>query len=473
MRGHEDLVVEVGGAHLNLRGEVNMRREIERYDIPVYAHSDGVADMRFVVGGELRRGLPVPAGELSAVERAVIRMATDARRLNPAVPLADQAVDDLDISIADYFRQLDLPSQTYDFVVGVLAGWIQADPERTTVLHLLQAVLSCGGSPFNTFFGTFGEGFVNGVTDLVTALAGPDLDVRLGATVTRISHDQNGVTLETATGDIHTARACVVAVPAWTLGNIAFEPTLGADKQEVLAHEHHIKGVKRVFLVEGAPAGFFGVGGMTSRVQWLFEDRVLDDGRALLVGFSLYEDLADNDLGVAQAAVEEYIPGVRVLAVDGEDPTSIREPRHRRALVSARPGPTGPPRRRAAEQGAATAFAGAELTTAATFWGCMKGGGGHRRSGSRDVANAIGTAATSSPFRRVHGRRTASSSGHGAGLGRSHTVHSGWLCTSSWRRQRSHRGQGRAATEVSSLAVKRPERTAQLDADAALGNRRV
>ena len=92
--------------------------------------------MRFVVGGELRRGLPVPAGELSAVERAVIRMATDARRLNPAVPLADQAVDDLDISIADYFRQLDLPSQTYDFVVGVLAGWIQADPERTTVLHL-------------------------------------------------------------------------------------------------------------------------------------------------------------------------------------------------------------------------------------------------------------------------------------------------------------------------------------------------
>ena len=35
---NEDLVVEVGGAHLNLRGEVNMRREIERYDIPVYAH---------------------------------------------------------------------------------------------------------------------------------------------------------------------------------------------------------------------------------------------------------------------------------------------------------------------------------------------------------------------------------------------------------------------------------------------------
>lgn len=33
-RGRDDLIVEVGGAHLNLRGEVNMRREIERYKSP-------------------------------------------------------------------------------------------------------------------------------------------------------------------------------------------------------------------------------------------------------------------------------------------------------------------------------------------------------------------------------------------------------------------------------------------------------
>lgn len=386
-RGHEDLVVEIGGAHLNLRGEVNMRREIERYDIAVYAHSDGVTDMRFVVNGELRRGLPVPAGELSAVERAVIRMAIDAQRLNPAVPLADQAVDDLDISIADYFRQLDLPSQTYDFLVGVLAGWIQADPERTTVLHLLQAVLSCGGSPFNTFFGTFGEGFVNGVTDLVNALAGPDLDVRLGTTVTRIAHGVDGVTVEAANGERYTAAACVVAVPAWTLGNIEFEPALGADKHQVLAHEHSIKGVKRVFLVEGAPGGFFGVGGMTSRVQWLFEDRVLDDGRALLVGFSLYEDLAGNDIAVAQAAVEEYIPGVRVLAVDGED--WYGDPLTRGIVGFCPPGlgrrfaqvlsrPEGP-----------IAFAGAELTTAATFWGWMEGAVDTGHEAARYVANVM------------------------------------------------------------------------------------
>lgn len=370
-RGHEELIVEIGGAHLNLRGEVNMRREIERYDIPVYAHSDAVTDMRFVVDGQLRQGLPVPAGELAAVERAVIRLSNDAARLNPAVPLAEQAINDVDISIADYFRNLDLPPQTYDFVVGVLAGWIQADAERTSVLHLLQAVLSCGGSPINTFFGTFGEGFVNGVSDLVNALAGSDLDVRLGTTVTRISHDAGGVTVETAEGETFTARGCVMAVPAWTLRNVAFEPALGPDKQQMLAQEHSIKGVKRVFLVEGAPAGFFGVGGLSSRVQWLFEDRVLDDGRALLVGFSLYEDLVDNDIDVAQVAIQEYIPGVRVLAVDGED--WYGDPLTRGIVGFCPPGlarsfsavlsrPEGP-----------IAFAGAEFVTTATFWGWMEG----------------------------------------------------------------------------------------------------
>lgn len=394
-RGHEDLVVEIGGAHLNLRGEVNMRREIERYNIPVYAHSDAVADMRFFVNGELRQGLPVPASELSALERAVIRMSNDASRLNPAVPLADQAIDDLDISIADYFRHLDLPAQTYDFVVGVLAGWIQADAERTSMLHLLEAVLSCGGSPVNTFFGTFGEGFVNGVNDLVSALAGTDLDVRLGATVTRVSHDDRGVTVETEAGETFTARGCVMAVPAWTLGNIAFEPALGADKQDMLAEEHSIKGVKRVFLVEGAPAGFFGVGGLTSKVQWLFEDRVLDDGRALLVGFSLYEDLAGNDIEVAQAAIEEYIPGVRVLAVDGHD--WYGDPLTRGIVGFCPPGkarrfsevlsrPEGP-----------IAFAGAEFVTTATFWGWMEGAVRTAHEAAGYVANALSSTSAAKP----------------------------------------------------------------------------
>ena len=369
LRDHEDLIVEVGGAHLNLRGETNLRREIERYNIPVYAHEDAARDVRFVVDGELRRGLPVPAAELSALERVATRLSNDARRLNPARPVADQPVDDLDISIADYCRELDLPHQTYDLVVGLLAGWIQAEPERTSVLGVLQAVLSCGGSPFETFFGTFGEGFVDGVSVLVNALA-EGLDIRLGTEVRQVAYGDGRVEVEATTGSF-SASAVVVAVPAWTLGQIRFDPPLMADKTEMLSAEHFVKGVKRIFLVEGAPAGFFGIGGLSAKLQWLFEDRSLPDGRTVLIGFSLYPELVDNDLARGQAAVAEYLPEAQVLAVDGED--WYGDP-FTRGIVGFPA--TGMGRRFAAVLGrpeGPVAFAGSELTPNATFWGWMEG----------------------------------------------------------------------------------------------------
>ncbi len=383
--GHEELVIEVGGAHLNLRGEANLRQEIERYGIPVYGEDGAVRDVRFVVDGQLRRGLPVPVAELSALERAAIRLSNDARRLNPARPVADQPVNDLDISIAAYFRQLDLPPQTYDFVVGLVAGWIQADAERTSVLGLLQGILSCGGSPVDTFFGTFGEGFVHGVSGLVNALA-DGLDVRLGARVTRIEHDEHQVVVRTQT-EAFSAPTCVVAVPAWTLGGLQFDPPLGSERVELLTQQHFVKGVKRIFLVEGAPAGFFGIGGLSARFQWLFEDRTLPDGRSLLVGFSLYEDLVANDLEVAQAAVEEFLPQARVLAVDGED--WYGDPLTRGIVGFC---PTGTARHFAAVVGrpeGALAFAGAELTQQATFWGWMEGAVDSGHEAARYAANRV------------------------------------------------------------------------------------
>lgn len=387
MRDHEDLVVEVGGAHLNLRGEVNMRREIERYDVPVYAHGDGVRDARFVVDGHLRRTLPVPAGQLSALERAAARLREDAARLNPAVPLAEQPIDDLDVSIAAWFRRLELPPESYDFAVGLVAGWIQADPELTSMLPVCQAVLSCGGSPVDTFVGTFGEGFVNGVSQLVDALA-DGTQVRLGAQVATLAQDADGVTVHTTAGDTFSAAACVVAVPAWTLGAIQFDPPLAADKKDLLAQEHSIRGVKRVYLVEGAPAGFFGIGGLGAQLQWLFEDRVLPDGRTLLVGFSLREELGGLDLAVADAAVREFLPEATVVAVDGED--WYTDPLTRGIVGFA---PAGRARRFAEVLGrpdGLVTYAGAELTPHATFWGWMEGAVDTGHEAARYAANLLG-----------------------------------------------------------------------------------
>lgn len=375
--GHPDVLIEAGGAYLNLRDEHHLRREIERYGIAVSATdpevTDAVREARFVVGGVLRRGLPVPPEQLGDLERVVLRLSGDARRINPVVPLVDQPVTDLDVSIADYLAPLELPPETADFVVGAIAGWIQADHRETSMLQVLIGILSCGGSPVETFFGTLGGTFANGITELVDAMladAAPDL--RLGCPVTAVKvDDDGGVRVTTAQGEVHTADACVVAVPAWTLGGIAFTPDLDEDKRDLLSREHHIKGVKKLYLVDGAPRGFFGVGGISAQLQWVIEDKVLPEGRTLLVGFSIHEDLAANDLSAAQAAVGEYLPEATVVAVDGED--WYHDPLTRGIVGFC---PTGSGRSFANVVGrpqGPVAFAGSELVSGVTFYGWIEG----------------------------------------------------------------------------------------------------
>ncbi|MEO6512597.1 MAG: NAD(P)/FAD-dependent oxidoreductase, partial [Nocardioides sp.] len=316
--GHDDIVVEAGGAYLNLRGEKNLRAEIERYAVAVRSPEGRVERARFVVDGRLLHGLPIPLDQLSAVERTVVRLTQDVARISPTIPLADQSLADLDVSVADYLDRLELPRESHDFLTGAIAGWIQCDAERTSMLLLLTSILSCGGSPVDTFFGTFGETFAHGSQELVNALAA-GLDVRLDSQVASVVHEDGRVVVTTTNGEVHDGTACVMAVPAWTLGSVEFDPALDADKLDLLKREHHVRGVKKLFLVEGAPPGVFGVGGAGARAQWLMEDRVLPDGRALLVAFCIDPTLVDIGVEEAQAVISEFIPEATVLAVDGHD----------------------------------------------------------------------------------------------------------------------------------------------------------
>ncbi|WP_375479760.1 flavin monoamine oxidase family protein [uncultured Jatrophihabitans sp.] len=370
--GHEDIQIEAGGAYLNLRNETNLRREVERYAIPVFAASSGPAYGAFVVGGQRRTALPVPIAQLAALERASRRMAQDAGRLSVTLPLSVQSVEDLDISIARYFEQMELPAETHDFVTGLVAGWIQATPDKTSILQVLQSVLSCGGSPVDTFFGTMGEGFVNGVQDLVKALAGgAELTVRLSQHVAAIQHDDETVTVRTTSGEAFAADACVCAVPAWTLKEIEFQPALGLDKTALLNHGHQVTGVKKLLIVENVPSGFFGVGGASAAYQWLVEDQVLEGGRSVLVAFGIAAHLVSNDVDLAQAAVSQYLPDARVVAVDGED--WFGDPLSLGIVGFSPPGLAQSFADVMSRAEGRVVFAGSEMTIKPTFWGWMEG----------------------------------------------------------------------------------------------------
>jgi monoamine oxidase len=386
--GHDEIHIEAGGGYVNMHVEHNMRREFERYGLPSVPGEGTVERARFVRDGQLSYGLPVPPDQLGALERVILRLAQDAQRINPSVPLVEQPLDDLDISIAEYIRRLQLPPESQTFAIGAVAGWIQCNADQTSILPVLTFVLSCGGSPIDTFVGTFGAKFPGGTRTLFEAMiTGSDIDVRLGRQVAKVVQRDGEVHVHTSGGETHTAAACVVAAPTSTWTEIEFEPALQATKLEALQHKHYSRGVKKHYLVENAPSGVFGLGDVGARLQWLFEDRELPDGRILLVGFGIDETLAGNDVAEAQTVVEQFIPGVRVVAVDGED--WYGDPLTRGIVGFPVAGQARRFAHTVSQPEGRVAFAGCEVTTSVLFWGWMEGAVESGHAAARQAAKVI------------------------------------------------------------------------------------
>ena len=90
--------------------------------------------MRWRTGGELRDGLPVPFGELGALDAALVAIAADAAA-HSAGTLGERG----SLSCAEYLRQLGAPTATREFLA---AWWVMiggTDPERGAVVDALGA----------------------------------------------------------------------------------------------------------------------------------------------------------------------------------------------------------------------------------------------------------------------------------------------------------------------------------------------
>jgi monoamine oxidase len=74
-KGRPDIMIECGGEYVGLETHVNVRREVERYNIPLRTSDPDHAPetVRFFTGGELRT-MPVPVADLWAFEAVAVRM---------------------------------------------------------------------------------------------------------------------------------------------------------------------------------------------------------------------------------------------------------------------------------------------------------------------------------------------------------------------------------------------------------------
>jgi monoamine oxidase len=302
--------VEVGGSWFTPE-HLEVPYELVRYGLETRTYGAPSA-VRWHTGGELRDGLPVPFGELGALEAALVAIAEDAAALR-AGTLGARA----SLSCAAYLRELEAPPATSDFLS---AWWVMiggTHPERGAVVDALAAIAAHGGTTglLTTLRHAPAEGW-SALAERMAASAG--VEVRYGAELRSLRQDGRAVELGLADGSTAGAPRVVLALPVNTLPGVSFEPPLPGATAEALGTNAG-RAHKLWLRARGVPAGVLAAGAGEG-LHWLYADRLLDDGDVLLLAFG-YEDDAFDPAARAdvERALRRFFPQAELVAFDHHD----------------------------------------------------------------------------------------------------------------------------------------------------------
>lgn len=317
--GYPGEAIELGGTYIHPGVQHNLNREIRRYDQPLAESGGEWRAAGFRIGGTTR-SIPIPPDQIVALERVVLAMASACNRIDANAPVEDQFLSDLDVPIDQFLAPYRIPPETREFVYGIIAAVTQCDVRQVSMLQWL-VWMAGEGSPIGMFFSVTDETLRDGMSALWQAMADDaDADIAFGADVASIVQENGTVMVRTSGGQEYQARACVVAVGSQVLQRIEFVPALDAQRARMLADQYVAPGFKTFLIAENVPAGYMGFGGFGGahdpRIGWLYEDRVLPDGRSLMLAWGTGEYLS---LDEAQQAVAEYLPGAVVVGSAGID----------------------------------------------------------------------------------------------------------------------------------------------------------
>jgi monoamine oxidase len=311
-----DVPVEMGGTYFVSGRQAALRAEIERYRLPV-RRTQGTPPLRWHTGGELRHGWPVPAGEIAAFERASAALIDASRLLVSGVLYDDQELTALEEPYAAFLDRLELPAATRDLFESLPCFFAGARAADLPLLHVVDWVSQLDHSVWAQF-AALEETFAEGTASLLEALAADGAaELRLSTAVTRIAQDGDEVTVETAAGERLAAARAIVTAPVETWERIGFDPPLPADKLAAIDRGHRVRTIKLWMLLERAEAPVI-CAGTGSPLQWISSEGTVD-GMVLCAAFAgVAEELDPRDRAAVQAAVQPYLPGARVVAVDHE-----------------------------------------------------------------------------------------------------------------------------------------------------------
>jgi len=304
---------EYGGMFFSRATQPYLAREIERYGIGVTPPPDLEA-FGWVRGSERAAGIDairrLQASLGDSRMKASLEEVAEAFASGHRTDLAA-----LDVSADGWVAGVGADDEAADYLRAFLTSMGGSTLDRCSVLPLLWDMIELDYTPIDVFI-DLGELFTDGTKSLIDAMV-DGVDVRLDSVVTRIAHDQAGVTVGLADGSSITAAAAVVALPLNLWGDVAFDPPLAEPKRRAAATGHVGEVSKVLAIVRNAPASYLGAGWDTP-INAAFVTKPANDGH-LFMGFSVAPrvDLADGE--AVAAAVRAHLPDAEVVETAGHD----------------------------------------------------------------------------------------------------------------------------------------------------------
>ncbi|WP_069813369.1 flavin monoamine oxidase family protein [Streptomyces sp. TP-A0874] len=296
--------------------------EMNRYGLSLFETATP-EEMAWIVGGERRTG---PLREYRAeLVRGLARVIARSRVVfgapNGPEP-APELLDELDAQpISEILRGDDSLTDEQVKLASMMWGFhFNAGPDDGAYTQALRWGALSAGDPLllqeiATRFQVAG-----GTRKLIEAIwSDSSAALRLSTRVASIRQANEQVVVATGTGESFTAGAVLVTVPVGALGRIAFDPPLPPAARRLAEEGQASRGVK-VFVRVAGPATAYGV--VSAAPQPLMSARYLhgDEDSHLLVCFGPDADAVDvTDRGAVQAALEDLVPGVRILDCAAHD----------------------------------------------------------------------------------------------------------------------------------------------------------
>ena len=312
-----DKAVELGGTWVMPHYMTEIGREIERYNWQLTGSEVDSIEFLWQFGDDDKSAFPIAPGDRYALERALFQIGLDARRIDTRRPRNQQDLADLDVSVADYLRRMDLPQRVFELIAAYARIGAGAAVEDWSALMALSLVAAYDNSPY-AWFASVTTRFRDGTAEPVATLSQAAEDIKTGAVVTAVEQSASDVTVTLEDGSQYTAEAVVLAVPVPLWSTLSFSPPLSAAKQEAAAKSHAGRMGKVWVMIEDMDQNISSFGPDTDLLLLQTEYRA--DGKSLLVGFvSPPNELDVSDHDAVVRAVHQHIPGAKVVSSFAHD----------------------------------------------------------------------------------------------------------------------------------------------------------